>query len=83
MRDLPSDHQHAVLSFVASHMQSVQCPPTRREIAEHFSFPSENSATQALDALERKGYIVKRSNVSRGLQLTDKAREYLASKAPP
>jgi repressor LexA len=83
MRDDPTGPQLVALAFVAEHHRLHGCPPTLREIGEHMSIRSTNGVDEHLRRLERKGYLVRRERLSRSLQLTDKAREYLASKEQP
>lgn len=59
-----------------------------REIGEYLSIRSTNGVNDHVRALERKGYLARRDPVppattrpSRAIRITDKGREYLASKA--
>jgi len=81
MSETPTDRQGVVLTFVAEYHHMQQCPPTMREIGEHLAIRSTNGVNDHVNALIRKGYLEKRSDVARGIKLTDKGREYLASKA--
>jgi len=85
MRDTPTDRQRVVLTFVADFIHREGCPPTLREIGEHLSIRSTNGVNDHVEALERKGYFVRRSpsppattRPSRSIKLTDKALSYLA-----
>lgn len=49
--------QAAVLAFINEFRREQQCPPTRREIADHFGWRSANAAEDHLQALQRKGAI--------------------------
>jgi SOS-response transcriptional repressor LexA len=78
---LPTARQHQALAFIADHIRRVECPPTLREIGDHMAIRSTNAVADHLEALETKGYLENRPGLSRSRKLTDKAREYLASKA--
>lgn len=54
--------QLAFLEFLAEHVRKTRVWPTYREIVEIFGYRSPNSVTQNLQALERKGYLVKDEN---------------------
>jgi SOS-response transcriptional repressor LexA len=62
--------QTRVLEFIRTTIRQNQLPPTRREIAEHFGWRSENSAQDHLIALERKGAIA-RIHGARGIRLVE------------
>jgi repressor LexA len=49
--------------------------PTKAEIMERFGFASPNAVTSHLQALERKGAIVREPNKARGLVLADSYRD--------
>jgi repressor LexA len=70
--------QSVVLRFIDRHLREKGCPPTLREIGEELCIRSNNGVKDHLDALETKGYLVRRERLARATQLTDKAREYLA-----
>jgi repressor LexA len=48
-------------------------PPTIREIGDEFGIKSTNGVRDALNALEKKGFIKKLSNRARGIELLDQA----------
>ena len=54
--DRLTDRQASILDFIENYIDSNGIPPTRREIAEAFSF-SKNAADSALILLEKKGFI--------------------------
>jgi DNA-binding MarR family transcriptional regulator len=90
MSDNPTERQLAVLAFVADYAKREDCPPTLREIGEHLSVPWTNAVSNHLDALERKGYLVRRapaanakSRPSRAIRLTPKGRKYLKQQRRP
>ena len=53
-------------------MEKRRIPPTVREIQKHFGFESTNSVTDHLAQLERKGFLKRRSGISRGMELVSK-----------
>jgi len=61
--------QRAVLEFIRAETARRGFPPTIREIGAHFGLSSTGSVRDHLRALERKGYISRRSNLSRGIVL--------------
>ncbi len=57
-RDLTSK-QRSFLEFLRDYVQEHSVWPTYREIVDHFDFRSPNSVTQNLQALFKKGYLLK------------------------
>lgn len=66
--------QQAVLDFVQAHHRDQGHHPTLREIQAHFGFASPFAVTRHLQALERKGALVR---------IARKARAFLASARGP
>ena len=66
-----TDRQREVFEFIRASFRSHNCPPTVREIAQHFDFRSPKAATDHLNALERKGYILRRSSKARNIELAE------------
>ncbi len=66
--------QQAILDFIRAERARRGFPPTLREIGEHFGLRSTGSVRDHLRALERKGHIVRRPYLSRGIVLTRPAR---------
>lgn len=62
--------QREVLNFVRGFAAHQGYPPTVREIGEHFGFVPR-SVFDHLKALERKGYLRRRSSKSRSLEILD------------
>jgi repressor LexA len=67
--------QQQVLQLIQDTLSETGMPPTRQEIATHLGFKSANAAEDHLRALARKGVILLRPGASRGIQLTEAARE--------
>ena len=61
--------QAAVLAFICRYFDREQFPPTVRDIGEHFGIASPNGVMCHLKALEAKGWITRRENVSRGIRV--------------
>lgn len=51
--------QHAFLQYLAEHVRKQKVWPTYREIVDHFGYRSPNSVTQNLQALAKKGYLMR------------------------
>lgn len=64
--------QREVLEFVKAFARENGFPPTVREIGAHFGFVPR-SVFDHLKALERKGYLRRRSSKSRSLEIMDKS----------
>lgn len=63
--------QRAVYEFIRSKIEGERCPPTVREIADHFNIKSPKGASDHLAMLERKGWIERTPGVSRGIHLPE------------
>lgn len=74
----PTDRQALALRLIDEHLRVVGCPPTLRELGELMAIRSNNGVNDHLEALEGKGYLVRRERLARAIQITDKGREYLA-----
>ncbi|MGM0365435.1 MAG: transcriptional repressor LexA [Actinomycetota bacterium] len=71
MRKLTA-RQKQILENIHRFMADNGYPPTVREIASSFDFSSPRAASDHLKALQKKGYISKKS-LSRSIRLTPKA----------
>ncbi len=62
------DHAHLTrkqqdfFNFILEYKKEYEVWPTYREIAEHFDYRSPNSVTQNIQALLKKGYLIKTSD---------------------
>ncbi len=54
--------QQEFFSFIVDYKKDYDVWPTYREIAEHFDYRSPNSVTQNIQALLKKGYLVKKND---------------------
>jgi repressor LexA len=68
VRDLTS-RQGEILQFITREIARCSIPPTINEIQNQFLFQSPNAVEQHLRALEKKGYLKRHPNKSRGLEL--------------
>src|ERR1035437_594279 len=66
-----TDRQRLVLDFILSNLDKNGIPPTLREISDHISTKGTATAIAHLEALERKGYILRRSG-SRGISIPNR-----------
>lgn len=66
--------QSEVLDTIRHHLAEKGYPPTIRELGASIGVRSTNGVNDHLQALERKGYITRAGEKSRGIQLTQKAR---------
>lgn len=64
-----TDRQRAVLRFIQDFIAKEHFPPTLREIGNHFGMKSTNGVNDHLVALEKKGFIKRRSDISRGIEV--------------
>ena len=51
--------QHAFMTYLKEHIRQTGVWPTYREIVEHFGYRSPNSVTQNLQALHKKGHLLR------------------------
>jgi len=65
--------QREVLDFISEKINGRGYGPTVREIGEEFGINSPNGVMCHLKALEKKGFIIRESNMSRAIQLTELA----------
>jgi repressor LexA len=64
-----TSRQQEVLDFVCRFRDEYGCPPSLREISEQIGTKGTATAKLHLEALERKGYISRRREGSRGIAL--------------
>ena len=64
--------QRQVYDFLVGHLQEHGFPPTVREICAEFGIKSTKGVTDHLAALERKGFIRKRPETTRWIEILDK-----------
>jgi repressor LexA len=65
--------QRRVFDYVAHYVDAHQEPPTIAEIGKQFGMSSSASVHQVLSILEREGLIRRIPNVSRGIEIVERA----------
>ena len=75
-----TDRQQQILDLIRQAVQRTGFPPTRAEIAQTLGFRSANAAEDHLRALARTGVVELTAGASRGIRLTDLAREALSDR---
>lgn len=71
--------QNQVLDFIRDRVRETHCPPTVREICDHFDIRSTNGVRVILEALEKKGHLKRSPRLSRGLSVVDQDQPTTAS----
>ncbi len=66
-----TDRQREIYEFIAATIRDKGYPPTIREIMDRFEIASTNGVRTTLAALEKKGHILRRPMLSRGIELTE------------
>ena len=62
-----TDRQKDIYEFINAFLAERGIPPTIREIGEHFGINSTNGVNEHVKALEKKGWVTRRKNISRGI----------------
>lgn len=70
-----TERQQQILDFIREQQSLRGMTPTTMEIQERFGFASPNAVTSHLQALERKGAILREPNKARGVVLADTYRD--------
>ncbi|HIF01212.1 MAG TPA: repressor LexA [Planctomycetes bacterium] len=70
--------QHEIYEYLKDKIQNRGYGPTVREIGAHFNIRSPNGVMCHLKALEKKGLILRESNMSRAIGLTEGPKESLS-----
>ena len=70
--------QHEIYEYLKDKIQNRGYGPTVREIGTHFSIRSPNGVMCHLKALEKKGLILRESNMSRAIGLTEGPKQSLS-----
>ena len=68
-KDALTARQRNVLDYVIEYQDEHGFPPSMREIGEFFKIRSTNGVSDHLRALERKGWLVRNGQQSRGLSI--------------
>jgi repressor LexA len=72
MVDRLGARQQDVYRFIIGYQRQYECAPTVREIAEGLGIGSTNTVDYHLKALERKGFIRRRGNLARAIEIVDR-----------
>lgn len=70
-----TDRQQDIYDFVVRFMEENYRPPSLREICREFKMASTRAASDHINALVRKGFLIKDEDVARGLRLSRRPRE--------
>jgi repressor LexA len=70
-----SERQRRILEFIQDFIRRRQFPPSIREIGEKVGISSTSVVKYNLDALERKGFIERDGEISRGIRLVQEVAE--------
>jgi repressor LexA len=73
-----SERQEKMLEFIGEFIREYRFPPTIRQIGEEVGISSTSVVKYNLDALERKGYIERDREISRGIRLVEEFAERMA-----
>jgi repressor LexA len=80
MKNILTDRQKEILSFIEQFRSESGYPPTLREIGKKFGISSTFGVKRHLDAFVKKGYIAVESNASRGISYLRNEFETTAEK---
>ncbi len=69
IQNLLTFKQQRVLSAIREHLDLQEESPTLEQLRQRLGFQSLRTVVQYLDILERKGYIVRRKNSTRNIEL--------------
>lgn len=69
-----TQRQEDIYNFIYDQISSAGSPPTIREIGSRFGMSSTNGVREVLEALQKKGYIVRSKLKSRGIELAEEVR---------
>ena len=73
----PTPTQAQVLRYISKSKARLERAPTYRELCAHFGWASTHSAADHVEALERKGLLVRTPRMARSWRLTDMGKAYL------
>jgi len=67
----PTEAQYRVFMWIQTYIGANGYPPTRKEIATGMGCSSGNAAEQHLRALQKKGWVVLKPGIARGIQIIE------------
>jgi repressor LexA len=71
-----TDRQKQIYDFLVAHLHEHGFPPTVREICAEFGIRSTKGVTDHLTALQKKGFIKKHPEASRGIEILRRPRVF-------
>ena len=84
MRNRLTERQNQVYEYIRSFIRKRGKPPTYKEIGRDLAIRSSNGVYKLVDALIKKGYIIKTPNEARGIALVDTDPDaYAFDEGPP
>ncbi len=78
-RKKPSPRQERILQFIREFLEENDLPPTVRDIQTACSISSTSVVDYNLRLLQKEGYIRRRPDVARGIELVGAARSHAAN----
>lgn len=66
-----TDRQKEILCFIVEHIKKFGFPPTIPEIQKGFRFKSPTAVNDHLNALAKKGFVIRHPNKSRGIEVVN------------
>lgn len=79
MKDTLTPKQHKVLETIKVHIAMTKESPTVEELRCALGFQSQRTVSQYLESLERKGYILRRKNTHRNIELRNSTESGMPS----
>jgi repressor LexA len=76
--ELLTPRQREVYEYIRDQIETRNIPPTVRNIGDAFKIKSPNGVMCHLNALEKKGLILRDKRSARGIQLTERQRSHNA-----
>ncbi len=73
-----TSRQREIYEFIRDQIETRGIPPTVRNIGDAFAIKSPNGVMCHLNALEKKGLILRDKRSARGIQLTERQRSHNA-----
>lgn len=77
MKNSLTEKQKKILEFINTFIEIRGYPPTLREIGKNFNISSTFGVNRHLKALEKKGYIIKNTKLSRGISISALNKEII------
>lgn len=74
----PTERQLEVLRAIDKSIREEGYPPTLRELCGQLGVLSTNAVASIIEPLIKKGFVIRKEFVSRGLRITDAGRAELA-----